>query len=82
MVLYFVRVLNDVTTQVTGKSAYSVKGIHVNNGESVCAIASHKIHVLMKFIEIDETSVNLLHNPSKSDPQKPQKFQSSQETLH
>ena len=59
-----------------------VKGIHVNNGESVCAIASHKIHVLMKFIEIDETSVNLLHNYSKSDPQKPQKFQSSQETLH
>ena len=59
-----------------------VKGIHVNNGESVCAIASHKIHVLMKFIEIDETYVNLLHNYSKSDPQKPQKFQSSQETLH
>ena len=36
----------------------------------------------MKFIEIDETYVNLLHNYSKSDPQKPQKFQSSQETLH
>ena len=28
---------------------------------------SHKMHLLLKCIEIDETSVNLLHNYSKSD---------------
>ena len=27
---------------------------------------SHKIHLILKFIETDETSVNLLHNYSKS----------------
>ena len=27
---------------------------------------SHKIHLILKFIEIDEASVNLLHNYSKS----------------
>ena len=43
----------------------------------VCAITSHKIHLHLplKFIEIDETSVNLLHNYSKSGCNKLQKFQ-------
>ena len=36
---------------------------------------SHKIHLLLNFIEIDEVSVNLLHNDNKSDCHKLQKFQ-------
>ena len=34
----------------------------------------HKIHLILKFIEIDEASVNLLHNCSKSECHKLQKF--------
>ena len=42
---------------------------------------SHKIHLILKFIEIDEASVNLLHNYSKSGCHKLQKFQQFQETI-
>ena len=50
-----------------------VRDTDVNNGENVCA-TSHKIHIFLKFIEIDGISVNLLHNCSKSDCHKHQKF--------
>ena len=42
---------------------------------------SHKMHLFLNFIEIDEISVNLLHNYGKSDCHKLQKFQNFQETL-
>ena len=32
--IQWLRILNDVTTQVTGVSFTPVKGIHVNNGEN------------------------------------------------
>ena len=44
------------------------------NCENVRAITSYKIHLILKFIEIDETSVNLFHNYSKSDCHKLQKL--------
>ena len=44
------------------------------NGENVRAITSYKIHLILKFIEIDETSVKLFHNYSKSDCHKLQKL--------
>ena len=52
-----------------------MKGVDMNNGETGVLYMSHKIHLLFKFIEIDEISVNLLHNYSKSDWRKLQKFQ-------
>ena len=36
---------------------------------------SYKLHLLLKFIEVDEISVNLLHSYSKSDCHKLQNFQ-------
>ena len=42
----------------------------------VCAPhTSHKIYLILKFIEINEASVNLPHNYSKSDCHKFEKFQ-------
>ena len=40
---------------------------------------SHKIHLIMKFIEIDEASANLLHNYSKSDCHKFKNFNNSRQ---
>ena len=51
-----------------------MKGVEMNNGETGVLYMSHKIHLLFKFIEIDEISVNLLHNYSKSDCHNLQKF--------
>ena len=36
---------------------------------------THKIHLHLQFIEVDEVSVNLLHNGNESDCHKLQKFQ-------
>ena len=41
---------------------------------------SHKIYLALKFIEIDEVSVNLLHKDNESDYQILQKFQGSPTT--
>lgn len=41
---------------------------------------SHKICLALKFIEIDEVSVNLLHKDNESDYQILQKFQGSSTT--
>ena len=56
-----------------------VKCNNVNNVENVLYM-SHKIHLLLKFIEIDEICVYLLQNYSKSDCHKLQKSQQFQET--
>ena len=52
-----------------------VKGIHVNKGEMCVLYTSHKIDLILKFIEIDEAFVNLLHNYSKLGCHKLHKFQ-------
>ena len=41
---------------------------------------SYKSYLFLKFIEVDEISVNLLHSYSKSDCHKLQNFQKFQET--
>ena len=52
------------------------KGIDVNDGDTTHAVyVTYKIHLLLKFIEIDKVSVNLLHKDNKSDCQKLQKLQ-------
>ena len=71
---------HDVTTQVTRKSSLLPWKVSIWIMVKTCVLyASHKIHLLLKFIKIDETSVNLLHNYSKSKCHKLQIFQEFQE---
>ena len=68
--------LNDVLAQVMEKSPLLSWKISTWMMVKTCVLyTSHKIHLLLKFIEIDEISVNLTHNYSKSDCHKLQKFQ-------
>ena len=69
-------ILSDITAQVTRKSPllpWKVSIIIIV--KTSVLYMSHKIHLLLKFIEIDEISVNLLHNYSKPDWHKFQKSQ-------
>lgn len=56
------------------------KDIHVKIGDTTHVLhITYKIHLLLRFIEIDGVSVNPLPGNNKSDCPKLQKFQ---ETLH
>ena len=69
-------ILNDITAQGTWKSSlFPWKVSIIIIVKTSVLYTSHKIYLLLKFIEIDEISVNLLHNYSKPDCHKFQKSQ-------
>ena len=74
--VWLFRILNDITSQIIGNSPLLLWQLSTwIMVKTRVLYTSHKTHLLLKFIEIDEISVNLLHNYSKSDCHKLQKFQ-------